>query len=128
MDLFNDPWDRYGWLLFESFITSRLVVDTGMNYFGWPLEKARAFMLENTFSSETEVATETLRYSTDIMAQALGYKLGYDHIWKIRRAMEKQYGNAFDIREFHAAVVGSGALPMDLLAEHVAWHMAGNKN
>jgi uncharacterized protein (DUF885 family) len=128
MDLFNDPWDRYGWLLFESFITSRLVVDTGMNYFGWPLEKARAFMLENTFSSETEVATETLRYSTDIMAQALGYKLGYDHIWKIRRAMEKQYGNAFDIREFHAAVVGSGALPMDLLADHVAWYMAGNMN
>jgi uncharacterized protein (DUF885 family) len=123
MGLLPDPYERYGWLLFDSFITARLVLDTGMNWFAWPLEQARQYMLDNTFASEAEAATETLRYSTDMPAQALGYKLGLEEIRKIRREAEAQYGDDFDIRAFHAAVVGSGALPMPLLQEHVRWYL-----
>ena len=124
MGIMDDPWDRYGWLLFNAFITNRLVVDTGMNALGWSLEEARDYMMENTFSSEEEVATETLRYSTDMPAQALAYKLGYEKIREIRGQQEEKLGEAFDIKKFHAATVGSGAMPMPLLETHVDWYMA----
>ena len=124
MNLMEDPWDRYGWLLFDAFIANRLIVDTGMNHLGWSLEKARSVMAENTFSSPEEIATETLRYSTDMPAQALAYKLGFEFIRGLRAAQEEQLGEAFDIKTFHAATVGSGAMPMPLLEEHVDWFMA----
>ena len=119
MGLLDDPYERYGWLLFDSFITVRLVVDTGLNHREWTLERARDYMLANTFQSETEVASELLRYGTDMPGQALGYKLGMEKILEIRRATEARMGEAFDIRAFHAAVIGSGSLPLDRLENHV---------
>ena len=124
MGIMDDPWDRYGWLLFDAFLANRLVVDTGMNHLGWSLEKAREYMTANTFSGEEEVATETLRYSTDMPAQALAYKLGYEKIRELRRAQEEKLGDAFDIKRFHAATVGSGGMPLPLLEQHVDWYMA----
>ena len=126
MGLLDDPYERYGWLLFDAFVANRLVVDTGMNHFGWPREKAMAYMLANTFSSEEEVATETLRYSTDMPAQALAYKLGLEKIREIRAAQEAKLGDVFDIRTFHAAVLGSGAMPLPVLEEHVDLYMSRN--
>ena len=123
MGILDDPYERYGWLLFDAFVANRLVVDTGMNHFSWPREKAMAYMLANTFSSAEEVATETLRYSTDMPAQALAYKLGLEKIREIRAAQEAKLGEAFDIRTFHAAVLGSGAMPLPVLEEHVDWYM-----
>ena len=124
MGLMEDPWDRYGWLLFDAFIANRLIVDTGMNHLGWSLEKAREVMAENTFSSQEEIATETLRYSTDMPAQALAYKLGFEFIRGLRTAQEEKLGEGFDIKTFHAATVGTGAMPMPLLEQHVEWFMA----
>ncbi|QIB66984.1 DUF885 domain-containing protein [Kineobactrum salinum] len=119
MGIMDDPYDRYGWLLFNSFISSRLVLDTGMNHFGWSLQQARQFMLDNTFSSEEEVNTETLRYSTDLPAQALAYKLGYEKFRAIREAAETRMGQEFDIREFHTAILDYGAMPLPGLEQHV---------
>ena len=124
MGILNDPYERYGWLLFDAFVANRLVVDTGMNHFGWPRERAMAYMLANTFSSEEETATETLRYSTDMPAQALAYKLGLEKIREIRAAQEAKLGDAFDIRTFHTAVLGSGAMPLPVLEEHVDRYMS----
>ena len=124
MGILAEPYERYGWLLFDAFVANRLVVDTGMNHFGWPRERAMAYMLANTFSSEEETATETLRYSTDMPGQALAYKLGLEKIREIRGAQEAKLGDGFDIRTFHAAVLGSGAMPLPVLEEHVDWTMS----
>ncbi|MBL8266431.1 DUF885 family protein, partial [Steroidobacter sp.] len=117
-------YDRYGHALMQSFLASRLVVDTGLNYFDWPLEKARAYMREHTFESDVQIASESLRYSTDLFAQALGYRLGYEQIWALRRRAEAELGPRFDIRAFHAAVIGEGGMPLDVLAEQVDRYIA----
>lgn len=121
MGMYRDPYDLYGHLLMQAFLTSRLVVDTGMNAFGWSLERARQFMREHTFESETQIASESLRYSTDLYAQALCYRLGYDQIWEQRKKAEGELGPRFDLRAFHEAVIGSGSMPLDVLA----WHIDG---
>ena len=59
-----------------------------------------------------QVATETLRYSTDMPGQALGYRLGFLKFTELRARATVELGNAFDIRDFHEVVLGPGALPM----------------
>ena len=124
MGLFEDPYDHYGWLASMAYISARLVLDTGLNHKGWSLEAASRYMLENTLSDESEVATEVLRYSTDIQAQALSYKLGYDKILELRRVAGKTLGDRFDIREFHSAILSSGTLALPVLEQQVDWFIA----
>jgi uncharacterized protein (DUF885 family) len=84
-------------------------------------QRATEFMREHTFHSDTEIDTETLRYSADIPGQALAYKMGALRILELREHARKSLGDKFDIRRFHQAVLGSGALPMTVLEQHVDW-------
>ena len=68
---YADPYDLAGWIAQDLFLSSRLVVDTGMGALGWTRQQAIDFMKENTFESDTQIGTETLRYAVDIPAQAL---------------------------------------------------------
>ena len=124
MGMYEDPYELYGRLAAEMFLTVRLVVDTGMNYYGWPREKAVAFMKENLLESDTQIHTESLRYSTDIPGQALGYKMGMFKIRDLREKAKRELGDRFDIRKFHAAVLGSGSMPMTVLEQHIQWFIA----
>ena len=119
MGLYDDPYDLYGRLVHERFIAQRLVIDTGMNLLGWSLERGRSFMRANTIESETQVATETLRFSTDMPAQSLAYRLGYLEMIRLRKMAEQELGADFDIRAFHEAILGPGALPLSVLEEQI---------
>ena len=119
MGMYPTPEERYGRLMMEAFVTCRLVVDTGMNATGWSLERARAYMLEHSGMSEAEIESETVRYSCDIPAQSLAYKLGDDYFVDLREEMRARLGDRFDIRDFHAAAVSGGSLPLPVVAENV---------
>jgi len=121
--MYEAPEERYGRLVMDAFLTSRLVVDTGMNVLGWSLEQARDYMRLYSGMAETEVLTETLRYSCDIPAQSLAYKLGDTEIVNLRERMQKALGTNFRLQNFHAAVLECGALPLPDLAWHVDWHI-----
>ena len=78
-------------------------------------------MLENTFASAGQVATEVLRYSTDIQAQALSYKLGYDKILALRQTAKEALGERFDLAMFHEAILSRGTLTLPVLEQHMQW-------
>jgi len=119
MGLYDDLYDLYGRLVHERSMAQRLVIDTGMNLLGWSLERGRSFMRANTMESETQIATETLRFSTDMPAQSLAYRLGYLEMTKLREMAEQELGSDFDIRAFHEAILGPGALPLSVLEEQI---------
>jgi len=74
-----------------------------------------------TAMDEPNVQTEVDRYIA-WPGQALAYKLGQLEILKLRENAKRQLGGKFDIRAFHDAVLGNGALPLDVLDEEVtAW-------
>jgi uncharacterized protein (DUF885 family) len=123
MGLYSNPYDMYGHLLMQSFLTARLVVDTGMNSFGMSLDEARRYMKAHTFESDEQLNSETLRYSTDIYAQALAYRTGYEKMWDLRHQAERALGSHFDIRDFHEAVIGNGSMPLDVLDAHIDWYV-----
>jgi uncharacterized protein (DUF885 family) len=116
MGMYETPEERYGRLVMDAFLTCRLVVDTGMNALGWSLEKAREYLRAHSGMEEAEIRTETVRYSCDIPAQSLAYKLGDTEILAQRERMRSALGALFDIRDFHTAVLGAGALPLPELA------------
>jgi uncharacterized protein (DUF885 family) len=119
MGLYDDPYDLYGRLVFDAFLTSRLVVDTGMNSLGWSWEHAKDYMLIHTMAAPGEIASDTLRYSCGIPAQALAYKLGDEEILRMRQKVQDCLGKEFSYRDFHSAILGAGGLPLPVLE----WHL-----
>ena len=117
--LADDPLSEYGAYMMEIFVATRLVVDTGMNLLGWTLEEGRQYMRDHLFDSETQIRSESLRYSTDLWGQALGYQMGKRAILGLRRKAEAALGDDFDLRRFHEAVLGPGSLPITVLESHI---------
>lgn len=118
LGLYESALDRIGLLSFDAWRAARLVVDTGIHAFGWSRERAVAFMLAHTALSPTNIANEVDRYIV-WPGQALAYKSGQMEILALRELAQKKLGARFDLREFHAAVLGGGALSLPLLREQV---------
>jgi uncharacterized protein (DUF885 family) len=127
LGLYDDPYYKYGRYLMEMMLSVRLVVDTGMNFYGWERTKAAELMRANILESDTQIYTETLRYSVDMPGQALGYRMGFLKISELREKAEKALGDKFDIRRFHAAVLESGSMPMTVLEKHIDWYIYQEK-
>jgi uncharacterized protein (DUF885 family) len=125
--LYENPYDLYGYLTHQRFVAQRLVVDTGMNALGWSLERARAYMSANTLEGPTQVASETLRYSTDMPAQALAYRWGFLKMRELRQRARERLGAAFDIRAWHEAILSQGGLPLTVLDQSLAEWEAGEQ-
>ena len=121
MELYEDPYSKFGQLTYEIWRAARLVVDTGIHYFHWDRQKAIQFLLENTAKQELDVVNEVDRYIA-WPGQALAYKIGQLRISALRAKAEKTLGAKFDIRAFHDELLKDGALPLDLLeAKMDAW-------
>jgi uncharacterized protein (DUF885 family) len=119
LGLYSDPWDRYGRLAMDMFLSCRLVVDTGMNALGWSRARAMEYLRDHVLESETQIRTESLRYSTDLPGQALAYKMGSREFERLRRRAEGALGARFDLRAFHDQLLTSGSLPMTVLGSKV---------
>ncbi|MCI0451674.1 MAG: DUF885 domain-containing protein [Candidatus Latescibacteria bacterium] len=118
---YQDPYSDFGRLTYEMWRAMRLVVDTGMHYFGWTRQQAIDYMASNGALSLHNVTTEVDRYIS-WPGQAVAYKTGELKIRELRAWAEKELGEKFDVREFHDVVLWSGAVPLDVLDANVrAW-------
>lgn len=124
LGLYEDPYERYGRLAAEMFLATRLVVDTGLHRYRWTREQATEFMSERTIESRVQIDSEVLRYAADLPGQALAYKTGALKFGELRDKAAAALGSAFDVRDFHRAVLGSGAMPLSVLEQHVDWYIA----
>lgn len=115
LGLYRDPYDYCGRLLMDMFISVRLVVDTGMNDLGWSLEQAMDFMRAHVIESDEQIKTESIRYSCDIPAQALGYKIGSLKLIALRKKYQTALGSNFIVVRFHDAILRTGNLPLAVL-------------
>ena len=125
MGFYRDPYSKFGQLTYEMWRACRLVVDTGMHAFGWSREEAIEFVANNTAKTTNDIVVEIDRYIA-WPGQALAYKIGELHIIELRTLAEEKLGEKFDIREFHDTVLGSGAVPLDVLEKHVKDYIAIN--
>jgi uncharacterized protein (DUF885 family) len=119
MGLYSDNTARLGLLTQDSMRAARLVVDTGLHALGWSRQQAVDYLVEHTPMARIEIEAEIDRYA-GLPGQALSYMVGRLEIERLRAEAEQALGEAFDIREFHDTVLGSGTLPLPVLADVVA--------
>src|SRR5215472_4603318 len=118
---YRDPYSDFGRLQDEMLRAIRLVVDTGLHAKKWTRKQVIDFFHEHSAIDEVEVQSETDRYISD-PGQALAYMVGQLKILDLRARAQKELGPRFDIRAFHDAVLGAGALPLDVLSLRLeAW-------
>ena len=84
------------------------------------------YMSDNSGASETDRVAEAERYMA-IPGQALGYKIGELKIIALREKAKQALGDKFDIRQFHAQVLGEGSLPLDVLEARIDRWIAARK-
>jgi len=118
MGLYSSDIDRLGMLSYDAWRACRLVVDTGMHAEGWSRQKAIDYMVENSILAENNVVNEVDRYLT-WPAQALAYKMGQIEILRLRDEAKQKLGARFDIKAFHDAVLGNGAVSLPVLRQQI---------
>jgi uncharacterized protein (DUF885 family) len=118
LGLFADPYSRYGQLTYEMWRAVRLVVDTGLHARHWTRQQAIDFFVENTAKTRHDIEVEIDRYIV-WPGQALAYKTGELELKRLRAFAERSLGAKFDVRRFHDAVLGAGALPLDVLDRRI---------
>ncbi len=115
---YEDPYSDFGRLTYEMWRACRLVVDTGLHYFGWSRQQAIDYLIENTALSRRNIQSEVDRYIA-WPGQATAYKIGELKIRELRQEAEQRLGDRFDLRQFHDVLLLQGSVPLDLLSESI---------
>ncbi|AQR75713.1 hypothetical protein BXU08_06340 [Sphingomonas sp. LM7] len=126
MGVYKDPYARFGMLSLQVWRAIRLVLDTGIHSKRWTRDQAVAYFRSNSSVSDTDIGREVDRYF-NWPGQATSYMVGQLRIAELRARAERELGARFDIRDFHEAVLGQGALPLDILDEQVARYIAARR-
>jgi uncharacterized protein (DUF885 family) len=118
LGLYSDDMQRLGMLASASWRAVRLVVDSGLHARGWSRGRALQFALTHSPMPEPFISAEIDRYIA-LPGQALGYYIGQQEILRLRDSARARLGAAYDIRDFHSAVLDHGSLPLTLLGKVV---------
>jgi uncharacterized protein (DUF885 family) len=122
--MYSDPYQNFGRLNYEMWRACRLVVDTGIHYFGWTRQQAIDFLTAHSALAAHNVRAEVDRYIS-WPGQALAYKIGELKIRELRKLATDKLGSRFDVRRFHDVVLGSGAVPLPVLEANVHDYIEG---
>ncbi len=118
MEIYDDPYDKFGQLTYDMWRAIRLVVDTGMHYKGWSRDDAINLFIENTAKSKLDIENEVDRYIA-WPGQALAYKIGQLKILELRQKAERELGDKYDIKDFHHEILKRGSVPLDILEGYI---------
>jgi uncharacterized protein (DUF885 family) len=107
---------KWEWDLVRS---ARVVMDVGLNYFGWSKEKARKYW-KNHIPNQDDIMDREIDRMIRWPAQVLSYKVGEHTILELRNKSERQLGRDFDVKKFHSLVLERGSIPLVVLEDVIS--------
>jgi uncharacterized protein (DUF885 family) len=110
----QDPMGRIGYLKFQLFRANRCIVDTGIHHMRWSREKAIQHFIGSDGDAPGFATREVERYCTN-PGQACSYKIGHTVWTRARDRARTALGARYDIKDFHAAGLDCGRVPLDVL-------------
>lgn len=136
---FVDGWSAYALELSDSLLTHGsamdafsarvrllalacgLVVDTGINYFGWSTADALAFLREHLPDDDATLEAEFIAPALADPASQVAATLGARELRGLRRWAERELGSRFALAAFHDQVLSTGSVPLPVLGTHLEW-------
>ncbi|WP_437735876.1 DUF885 domain-containing protein [Sorangium sp. So ce1335] len=91
----------------------------------WRYESAVEYLHRRAFLTLEHAHSEATRY-LGWPGQAICYKVGERVVLELREELRRRQGEAFDLKAFHAKVIGSGSVGLDHLREIVLDDGAGD--
>jgi uncharacterized protein (DUF885 family) len=112
----NDPLFHLVQLKFYLRTISNAILDQGVHVDGWSREQAMDLMVKQTFQQEREAAGKWTRVQLT-SAQLPTYFVGVQEFLDLRKAVEEQQGEHFDLKGYHDRVLSFGAPPVRYVRE-----------
>ena len=112
----QDPYEHHGKWEWDLVRSARVVLDIGINYFGWTRAEALRFWNAN-IPNQDDISEREINRMFNWPAQVLAYQVGERKFLELRKRMENQQGKAFDLKKFHAEVLARGSIPLPVLDE-----------
>ncbi len=115
--LYQNVYSYLGRLEWDLVRSARLVIETGIHYYGWDREKAMAYWNKN-LQINTYIAEREISRVMNWPAQALTYKTGALCIMELKNKMMDSKQNNFDEKKFHRCFLSFGSRPMSVITKH----------
>ena len=112
------PLDNLARLQLELTRAARLVVDTGIHAYGWTREEGAAYFEDVLGYPRGSYLGAIERYVL-LPGQGSSYMVGKLVIEELRDRARAELGTAFNLADFHDAVLGHGGVPLGILEERI---------
>lgn len=118
----DDPLGRIGYLRSMLLLSARLVADTGLHQQKWTRDRAIDYLINTTGLSIDAAADEIDRISVS-PGEAAAAWIGRQRLLDLRERAQRVLGPRFDPVAFHAAILGGGSRPLDMVeADVTRWY------
>lgn len=114
MGLYQHPYEALGKWKWDIIRSVRIVLDVGLNYYGWTDQKALAYWQEH-IRDQDDIAVREIARMKRWPAQVLTYKLGEAEILKALKAEKDILGPDFSYKNFHTRLLNRGTVPVMLI-------------
>ena len=106
---------KHEWNIVRS---ARVVMDVGINYWGWSDEKALSYWKAN-ISNQDDIARREIQRMQRWPGQVHTYKYGAQQILDYKKRLKERQGDAFDIKRFHRKILNHGPMPWQVLEQWI---------
>lgn len=118
MGLYQHPYEALGKWKWDIIRSVRIVLDVGLNYYGWTDQKALAYWQEH-IKGQDDIAAREIARMKRWPAQVLTYKLGEAEILRALKEERNLLGADFSYKSFHTRLLNHGSIPVTLIAHLV---------
>lgn len=113
---YQNIYDELGKWEWDIIRSVRVVLDVGLNYYGWSDTKALEFWQQH-IKEQDDIAEREIKRMKRWPAQVITYKYGSNKILQWKSKLEKQ--SDFQLKEFHRSILKNGMLPYSILEKQL---------
>lgn len=114
LGVYQDPYERIGYLQAALTRAARMVADTGLHAQGWSKRQAVDYLVKTADLPSEDATAEVERFMA-LPGQTLPNGLGELKMFELRDRAKAALGPRFDLRRFHEEVLRDGSMPLDIL-------------
>lgn len=118
LGVYKDEYSYLGKWEWDLIRSARLVIETGIHYYGWSKEKALEYWKDNVYGQD-EIADREITRVTNWPGQALSYKLGAKYIFELlEKTRQKTAPTEFNLAKFHQQFLAMGMRPLPVISKN----------